>query len=274
MKRIITSLVVVALLFTVLYLDPFWWLVMVTVFSVGSGIEFTNVLYKGKLWALRVLVILACMIFPVNAYLREINLPALPDILIVALLFVFAPILFILSKGAIDNFHISVPMVVFGSLWIGLLLSFQIHIRFIKLNGLPYGIEAIFFFLIIITSSDVGAYYIGKNIGKHKMSPLYSPKKTWEGSIGGFVTAVLCAYLCYYLWAGRFTLIHTGIIAIVITAFGQLGDLAESVFKRSCNVKDAGEALPGHGGLLDRIDSLLLATPAFYWYINYVMLAL
>jgi phosphatidate cytidylyltransferase len=271
MKRIITSLLITALLFAAIYLNPIFWLLFICIFSVGSGIEFTNVLYKGKLWALRILVILACLLFPINAYLQETDLFNLPDMLLVAMLFVLAPVLFILSKGAVDDFHTSVPMAIFGALWCGLLLSFHIHIRFLKLENMPYGPQAIFLFMIIITASDVGAYYTGKTIGRHKMSPLYSPNKTWEGSIGGFVFAVLAAYLCYFIWAQKFALIHTGIIAIVVTGVGQIGDLAESIFKRSCNVKDAGEVLPGHGGILDRIDSLLLASPIFYWYVYFVL---
>ena len=271
MVRIITSLIVVAFLFTSLFFDPFYWLLFICVFSVGSGIEFANVLYKGKLVALRLLVVTACLVFPVNAYLQESGMPSLPDMLIVAMLFVLAPIFFILSKGAVSEFHTSVPMVVFGSLWCGLLLSFQIHIRFLKIDNTLYGIQAILFFLVIVTASDIGAYYVGKSIGRTKMSPLYSPKKTWEGSVGGFVFALAAAYLCFFIWAQKFTLLHTGIIAVLVTAFGQLGDLAESVFKRSCKVKDAGEALPGHGGILDRIDSILLATPAFFWYVYYVL---
>ena len=271
MKRIVTALLVTVLLFLALFLDPFYWLMFVCIFALGTGIEFTNVLYKGKLMTLRFLVIVACLVFPVNAFLQINGLPSLPDMLIVASLFVLAPILFILNKGAVDDFHTSVPMVVYGALWIGLLLSFYVHLRYLKLGGYEYGVQAIFFFLLVVAVSDVSAYYVGKGIGRHKLSKLYSPNKTWEGSIGGFIGGILIAYLCYFLWAQEFTLLHTGIIAVIIVAFGQLGDLAESLFKRSCKVKDAGDVLPGHGGMLDRIDSMLIAIPAFYWYIYFVL---
>ncbi len=271
MIRIITSLVLAALIIAALFFDPFWWLVFVTFFSVGAGIEFSNVLYKGKLIALRILVVGSCFAFPVNAYLGLNGLPSLPDTLLVAFLFVFAPILFIFNKGSIEDFHTSVPMAVFGSLWIGYLLSFLIHVRYLRLDGYLYGIRAILFFVIVVTSSDIFAYYMGKAFGKNKMSPLYSPNKTWEGVIGGFLGGLGGAYLCLFNFAGLITPLHAGIIAVIIVFFGMLGDLTESVFKRSCEVKDAGGFLPGHGGILDRMDSVLLAAPAFYWYIYFVL---
>jgi phosphatidate cytidylyltransferase len=271
MVRIITSLVLTALILAALYFDPFWWLVFITFFSIGAGIEFSNVLYRGKLFALRVLVVGACFAFPVNVFMRINELPSLPDTLLVAFLFVFAPILFIFSKGPIEEFHTSVPMAVFGSLWIGFLLSFLIEVRYLRLEGYLYGAQAIFFFIIVVTCSDIFAYYLGQAFGKHKMSPLYSPKKTWEGAVGGVLGGLGGAYLCLFNFAGLFTPLHCGIMALVIVFFGMLGDLAESVFKRSCNVKDAGGFLPGHGGILDRIDSVLLSAPAFYWYIYFVL---
>jgi len=270
-KRIVTSLILIGLLFLALFNDRFWWLVFITFFSVGAGIEFSNVLYKGKLFALRVLVVGACFVFPVNAYLGINGLPSLPDSLLVAFLFVCAPVLFILNRGAVDDFHISVPMAIFGSLWIGFLLSFLIHVRYLRLDGFLYGIQAIFFFIYVVGCSDTGAYYTGKAIGRHKMSKLYSPKKTWEGAAGGLAGGLVGAYLCLFTFADLFTFLHATILALIITIFGMLGDLTESVFKRSCRVKDAGEVLPGHGGILDRIDSVLLAAPAYYWYIHFVL---
>ena len=271
MIRIVTALVLTVFFFLALFLDPIWWLLFILIFAVAGGIEFANVLYKGKLFALRVLVIAACMAFPANAYLQHNGFTALPDMLLVALLFVFAPILFILSRGAVEDFHTSVPMVLYGSLWVGLLLSFTIHLRYVKLGPYHYGIHSILFLLLVVATSDASAYYIGRAIGRHAFSPLYSPKKTWEGSVAGYLGGLLIAYVSYFIWAPQFTPLHTGIMAVLIVTFGQLGDLAQSVFKRSCKVKDAGDVLPGHGGVLDRLDAVLLAAPPFYWYIYYVL---
>jgi phosphatidate cytidylyltransferase len=271
MKRVITSLVLTALLFAALAFHPVWWLVFIAFFSVVAGIEFSNVLYRGRLFALKALVIGSCFVFPANVFMRLSELPSLPDALLIAFLFVCAPILYILSSGPIEEFHTSVPMAIFGSLWIGFLMSFFIQLRYLRLDGYLYGVQAIFFFMLVVTSSDIGAYYIGKAFGRHKMSPLYSPRKTWEGVAGGYFGGLVAAYMSLYFFAPLFTPLHAGIMAVLVVVFGQLGDLTESVFKRSCEVKDAGGILPGHGGILDRMDSILLAAPAYYWYIYFVL---
>jgi phosphatidate cytidylyltransferase len=117
--------------------------------------------------------------------------------------------------------------------------------------------------LIVNWVGDIGAYYVGRSFGKHRLAERVSPKKTWEGAIAAVVTAVLIAgaYLVYF--------VHVGILeAIALTAVanvaGQLGDLCESAMKRGAGVKDSGAILPGHGGLLDRVDSTLFSLPVVY----------
>jgi len=122
------------------------------------------------------------------------------------------------------------------------------------------------FTLIIIWAGDTAGYYIGKNFGKHKSSPRISPKKTWEGTIASFLAALLVgAITAFYFWGGE----HPAEL-IVLTGFlniaGQVGDLAESGLKRRAGVKDSSNLIPGHGGVLDRIDALLFAAPVLYYY--------
>jgi len=123
-----------------------------------------------------------------------------------------------------------------------------------------YSWQPILGLLLLIWSADTGAYIVGKNFGKHKLLERVSPGKTWEGWVGGTVLAVVVAYvlgtflqdLAMYQWVG---------IAVLVAVFGVLGDLVESLLKRSLGVKDSGTLLPGHGGILDRFDSLLMAIP-------------
>ena len=138
------------------------------------------------------------------------------------------------------------------------------------------GTGLLLFLFACVWCGDIVALYVGRNLGKHKMSKL-SPNKTWEGSAGSVVGSVVAGmgiyYLGEYLSARGYTELHVGIpawqmllLAIVLNAAAQLGDLLESAIKRGAGVKDSGTMLPGHGGILDRIDALLLAAPVL-WYI-------
>ncbi|MCX2681153.1 phosphatidate cytidylyltransferase [Galbibacter sp. EGI 63066] len=116
---------------------------------------------------------------------------------------------------------------------------------------------------ILIWVNDSFAYIVGKGIGKHKLFPSVSPKKTIEGFIGGLLFALVAAYLLY-MYSGELNLVRWMVLAIVVVVSGSIGDLVESKFKRLAGVKDSGAILPGHGGLLDRLDSLIFAAPFSY----------
>lgn len=155
---------------------------------------------------------------------------------------------------------------VFGQLYIGIpfALTQQTDIRMLPL-----------LVFALLWLNDSGAYIVGCRIGRHKMSPQISPKKTWEGLIGGVVIALL-GVIAIRLWlADFFEINHVSIVlclvlAAVVCVFGTLGDLLESLFKRAAGVKDSGKCIPGHGGILDRVDSYLLAFPAAFLLIYYI----
>ncbi|GAF94961.1 unnamed protein product, partial [marine sediment metagenome] len=110
------------------------------------------------------------------------------------------------------------------------------------------------------------AYFIGSACGKHRLAPNISPKKTWEGAIGGILGAVLISLLLVMLLELPINYIQAIPLAIAVSIFGQFGDLLESLFKRNVGVKDSGNAMPGHGGFLDRIDSVVFAGAVVYYY--------
>lgn len=126
------------------------------------------------------------------------------------------------------------------------------------------GLTTLLFAMLIVWLTDSGAYMIGKQIGKHKLAPRISPNKTWEGSIGGTVAATII--LAVYLWffpVGYSWVVMVG-LTLILSIIGQFGDLIESALKRFYGVKDSGKILPGHGGILDRFDSMLLVMPCLY----------
>ena len=131
------------------------------------------------------------------------------------------------------------------------------------------GVAGIVFVLAVIWSGDTGAYFGGSYLGKHKLAPSLSPKKTWEGALFGLLSSMVAAILVNAIFGGILgSLLTVAIAGCVGGIFGQLGDLFESSIKRSCNVKDSGKIFPGHGGLLDRVDGLLFAGPVI-WVILY-----
>jgi phosphatidate cytidylyltransferase len=146
-----------------------------------------------------------------------------------------------------------------------LLVAFPLSFA-VRLHGWgPTGPRLLLFVLVVTWAGDTVAYFVGRAIGKHKFAPILSPKKTWEGAVGGFVGSLLVG-VAFSKWVG----VPMGqmlAMAAVGNVAGQVGDLLESAYKRSAGVKDSGTLLPGHGGILDRIDALILAIPVvcYYW---------
>ena len=122
---------------------------------------------------------------------------------------------------------------------------------------------------VLIWSSDIFAYLTGSIFGKYKLFERISPKKTWEGSIGGLIFALIAAYILSYL-VNQLTLIEWMILAVIMVISGTIGDLAESLLKRNAGVKDSGNIFPGHGGVLDRFDAVLFVIPMVFVYINLI----
>ena len=128
--------------------------------------------------------------------------------------------------------------------------------------------------MVVSWSTDTGAYFFGKNFGKHKLTPTLSPNKTVEGSIGGLFVSFIAAFLLLLFWKSLRQTIpwyHAAILALLIGVFVQVGDLVESAFKRDAGVKDSGNHIIGHGGILDVVDSLLLIIPLSYLYILFII---
>jgi phosphatidate cytidylyltransferase len=152
----------------------------------------------------------------------------------------------------------------FGAGYVGGLMGFLIAVR--MLDG---GEDFLMMLLIIIWAGDSFAYFAGKSFGRHKLSPNVSPNKTWEGAVAGFVFGIIAAAICKFTFVPQIQLVHAIGLGAVVGVFGQIGDLCESIVKRAAKVKDSGGIIPGHGGMLDRVDSLLFGAPAMYYYLSF-----
>lgn len=180
----------------------------------------------------------------------------------ILLVFLLLPIVLLLREMLLwpkqKHPFVNVGVAVLGLFYVSLPMSMLNSIAFGKYTNYDY--RRIFALLFLVWASDIGAYAAGKTFGKHKLAPKISPGKTWEGWAGGFLLTLLVG------WALKFMLpdvplAHLLVAAAVVAIFGPLGDLAESMLKRSAGVKDSGTFLPGHGGLLDRFDAFLLVLP-------------
>jgi phosphatidate cytidylyltransferase len=130
----------------------------------------------------------------------------------------------------------------------------------------PLSMHLLSFFFLVLMGGDTAAYYVGRAFGKHKLAPKVSPGKTWEGAVGAMAASLLLATLAHYWFFRELPLKWALPLAAVMNVLGVLGDLAESALKRSADAKDAASFLPGHGGFLDRLDSLLFNAPLIYYF--------
>jgi phosphatidate cytidylyltransferase len=124
--------------------------------------------------------------------------------------------------------------------------------------------------LLVNWAGDIGAYYVGSAIGRHRLAERVSPKKTWEGAAGSVVASLLIAGSYLMRFVGGLTILQVLTITIAANIAGQMGDLAESAMKRGAHMKDSGTLLPGHGGMLDRVDSTLFSLPVVYAYLQFL----
>lgn len=140
----------------------------------------------------------------------------------------------------------------------------------IMLRQTSYGVQWLVLIMLIVMTNDSVAYYSGSAFGKHRLYPLVSPKKSVEGALGGLVGSIGGTLLAKYTFFPQLTLADALLTAVGIGMLGQTGDLFESLLKRSFGVKDSGTIFPGHGGVLDRLDSIIFAAPATYYYAVYI----
>ena len=138
----------------------------------------------------------------------------------------------------------------------------------------PDGQEWIFWFFAVVWSSDIGAYLVGKSIGGRKLAPNVSPGKTWSGAVGGLIVAIVTSAVFSVSLLPDQHILDMMLLALFTGVASQIGDLIESYFKRCNNVKDTGKLIPGHGGVLDRIDGVLFAAPIACLVIPYVTKAI
>lgn len=262
LKRIIAALVLTPLFLLLIIKGSYVHYSMLVVVLASLGLwEYFNLIgdridrrmrYIGILWG----VLLAGGLFVGSS-----------QVIIAMLTFGFISVCLIrLSKaGDLGTVFQEIGYTFLGPLYVGLLLG---HLSLIRAT--VEGREWTLLLFFTIWMGDIAAFYTGLSIGKHKLYPEISPNKTIEGAIGGIIGCFIIVAAAKVFYMNQLSVVDVAIISIGIAVMGQLGDLCESMFKRAAGVKDSGNIIPGHGGILDRFDSVLFAAPFLYYYLVFI----
>lgn len=261
-SRIITSIILIFFIIVTIFILPDWFFCSVVTLLIGFALyEFFKMVSNKGIFVYKYFGILTGLLLPVIVYLKYGGfVPDLEPFLIVVIsLFVF--VLQFIRK---DNSQVlaGIAITLLGILYISWFFSFMLRLKY-----LPNGTYLVSFLLLVTKAGDIGAYFIGSLIGRHNLIPRISPKKTIEGTLGGFLVSIATAFLAKGLLPNP-SFIDLIILGILLGILSQIGDLSESLIKRDCQIKDSATYLPGLGGVLDVIDSLLFTTPIFYFYVR------
>ena len=254
--RVITAIVALAIFLPILYAGGIWIQVAASVLAVIAAAEV--VLMRKTLLvdfgAILTMVGALVMTLPANLW-DNIQTPVVLHRS--SLLYIFVILMLLHTVIAKNKFSFEdAGVFTLTMMYVGMGFGMMVAAR-------NTGLDTLMFAFLIVWLTDSGAYMIGRKIGKHKLTKI-SPNKTWEGSIGGTVVAVIAAAVYTYFFPQTYSWPVMIIISIVLSVAGQFGDLIESGFKRFYKVKDSGNVLPGHGGILDRFDSMLIVLPLMY----------
>jgi phosphatidate cytidylyltransferase len=266
MKRVITAAVLIPLVFLLIFKGSFLLVVLATaIVAELAAWEYLSLADSVGAKTPRILVLLAiAALFAVTFRNAELTLSTLG----ICSIAIFVVCTF---RSPLERVLLDTSSSIFSLIWIALSLT-TIPLLWAE----EHGASLVLFLFCVVWSGDIAALYVGRSIGRYKLAPRISPQKTWEGSVGSLAGSLLITVILFYLARqlerhSILAIAYEGpvtrwlLLAVLLNVSAQLGDLVESAIKRGSHVKDSGALLPGHGGILDRIDALLLAAPLL-WY--------
>jgi len=260
MKRVVTALIVIPPLIAIIWFAPLYALaLLLMVVALASLHEFYRMITPPIQKGLMIInYVLTVFLFSSLIFREHFYVGILP-------LFFMIPLGYILlsPSRAYSLKHEGTGLALVGTYYVCLPLMLLLLTA-----RLPQGKLWIFYLLSVVFAGDTASFYVGRGLGKHALTRV-SPGKTWEGTVGGILANAVIAGLYGAFFFPSLSLASVMVLGMIIGIFGQIGDLVESLFKRSSELKDSGTLLPGHGGLLDRIDSLLFAIPVLYLYLGF-----
>ena len=269
MNRLITAVIVLPFLIASILVPSLWWLfIMLAAAAMVLGLwEFYLLAKKLQLKPDPAAGYLAGAAIVTIAVQKDPAVYVLLVQFVIIVLIAGTMIASTLRGAPFEKMIGSVGATILGVLYIPFLGSHLIAIR----TGFEPALSAhlLSFFFLVLMGADAGAYYTGRALGKHKLAPSISPGKTWEGVVGGILAALAMGALAHFWFFRELPLKFILPLAVAMTVVGIFGDLAESALKRGAGAKDAAKLLPGHGGLLDRLDSLLFNAPLIYYFASF-----
>jgi phosphatidate cytidylyltransferase len=253
--RILTAVVGLPLLIAIIWFGEPWFTILIAIMAVLGSWEFYRmagklkiqpITYLGMAWVLLIVLSPHC---PYTA-----TIPFLITSAIVISL------IWLLFRSPREQAFTNWAWTMAGILYIGWMLS-----HWVELRNLDAGKGLVFWAMFTTFANDTSAFFIGRAWGKHALAPSISPSKTWEGAIGGMLSSIIASLILGKIFPLPFSYWQIAILGCIISLFAQLGDLAESMLKRNIGIKDTSKLIPGHGGILDRIDSLIFTGVIVYY---------
>jgi phosphatidate cytidylyltransferase len=253
--RILTAVVGLPLLIAIIWFGEPWFTLLIAVmatlgtwefYRMASQLKIQPITYLGMAWVLLIVLSPHCP--------HAATMPFLITSAIVVSL------IWLLFRSPRERAFTNWAWTMAGILYIGWMLSYWVELR-----SLEAGKELVFWAMFTTFASDTSAFFIGKAWGKHALAPSISSGKTWEGAIGGLLASIIASLILRTIFPLPFSYWQIALLGCIISLFAQLGDLTESLLKRNTGVKDAGKLIPGHGGILDRIDSLIFTGVIVYY---------
>jgi len=265
--RVITAAVGVPLIILAIWFgDPWpWFTLLIAAAALAGTYEFYHMANFDRREPLLYLGLLLALAFVLSPHYRS------PDILpiVITATMLISLICLLCRPSREEAFH-NWAWTIVGALYVGWMLSYWLSLR-----GLEDGRNWVCLAMLTTFANDTGAFFIGRAMGKHRLAPAISASKTWEGALGGLICAILGAMVIATVLnlISPFTFRYWQIILLgfLVGLFAQLGDLVESLLKRNMGVKESGNLLPGHGGILDRFDSLIFVGAVVYYYVIWVV---
>jgi phosphatidate cytidylyltransferase len=263
--RVITAAVGIPIVILAIWFGAPWFSLLIAAAALAGTYEFYRManfdrreplIYLGLLWALALVL---------SPHYRS------PDVLpIVITATMLISLIWLLLRPSREKAFHDWAWTIVGALYVGWMLSY-----WLSLHGLEDGQNWVYLAMFTTFANDTGAFFIGRARGKHKLAPAISAAKTWEGAIGGLISAILAAIVIAMVLnlisPSTFKYWQIILLGFLVGLFAQLGDLVESLLKRNMGVKESGNLLPGHGGILDRFDSLIFVGAVVYYYVIWVV---
>lgn len=262
-KRVITSLYAIPLLIILIWFDkPLpWFTLFIALWGALAAFEFYRMVAGSKAPPLTYFGIIWTLLFILSPHFDYGFLP----LLLFASAVILSPILLMLRPRK-ESFFASWVWTMAGILYVGWLLSYLVALR------LEVGRSWVFLAIFTTFGSDMAAFFVGRALGRHRLAPRISPGKTWEGAVAGVFGAIIASLIVVAVFSMPLSFGQAILLGLLVSIFGQIGDLLESLFKRRMGVKESGKLLPGHGGLLDRMDSVVFAGIVVYLFYIIVVL--